>query len=158
MPNPSQSATGTLAKDPVCGMNVNPATAKHRAKHAGKTYYFCCGHCAQKFQVDPEKYLAEPKSAGLVTLGTPGKTPTKATPEGPRATLEKIKDPVCGMDVDPATARYKIDQAGTPYYFCSGHCREKFRADPAHYTSQKTPGSTPMIQIGAAKPRAGERR
>ena len=40
-------------------MNVNPATAKARVEHGGKTYYFCCGGCAQKFQQDPRKYLAE---------------------------------------------------------------------------------------------------
>jgi P-type Cu+ transporter len=55
-------------KDPVCGMTVNPATAKAQFQHAGSTYYFCCTGCAQKFQAAPEQYL-EPKVAGLVTLG-----------------------------------------------------------------------------------------
>jgi Cu+-exporting ATPase len=62
------SKSATLAKDPVCGMNVDPATAKHRLEHAGKSYYFCCGGCAEKFKADPEKYLA-PASSSLVTLG-----------------------------------------------------------------------------------------
>jgi len=57
-----------LAHDPVCGMTVDPATARHRHKHAGKTYYFCCGGCAQKFAASPEKYL-EPRAPQLVTLG-----------------------------------------------------------------------------------------
>ena len=47
-----------LAKDPVCGMTVDPATAKHRAEHAGHTYYFCCAGCRAKFEADPAKYLA----------------------------------------------------------------------------------------------------
>jgi len=31
-----------LAKDPVCGMSVDPAQAKATAEHQGRTYYFCC--------------------------------------------------------------------------------------------------------------------
>src|SRR5256885_2584660 len=57
-------------KDPVCGMAVDPATAKHRRAHGGQTYYFCCQHCAEKFDAAPEKFLQAPaRSYGLVTLG-----------------------------------------------------------------------------------------
>lgn len=42
-------------KDPVCGMNVDPASAL-RHEHAGQTYYFCSEHCRGKFQADPGKY------------------------------------------------------------------------------------------------------
>jgi Cu+-exporting ATPase len=45
------------AVDPVCGMTVDPATAKFSADHDGTTYYFCCGGCLAKFQADPAKYL-----------------------------------------------------------------------------------------------------
>jgi Cu+-exporting ATPase len=64
----STNPTPTLERDPVCGMNVNPATAKHVLEHAGKKYYFCCGGCAEKFQSNPQQYLNKPAS-GLVTLG-----------------------------------------------------------------------------------------
>ncbi len=37
--NPA-SASPILERDPVCGMNVNPATAKHVYEHAGKKFYF----------------------------------------------------------------------------------------------------------------------
>ena len=57
-----------LARDPVCGMSVDPATARHTATHEGKTYYFCCAGCAKKFMADPETY-GKPKGAGLVTIG-----------------------------------------------------------------------------------------
>ena len=43
--------------DPVCGMSVDPATAKHKAEHAGETYYFCSAGCKTKFTADPDKYL-----------------------------------------------------------------------------------------------------
>jgi len=35
--------------DPICGMTVNPATARHKAEVGGKTYYFCCAGCKTKF-------------------------------------------------------------------------------------------------------------
>ena len=70
----------TLARDPVCGMSVNPATAKHVHEHGGRTYYFCCGHCVEKFKSDPQGYLNKPASAGLVTLGMPAAKPTPPAP------------------------------------------------------------------------------
>ncbi len=51
--------TSTSAKDPVCGMSVNPAAPKGGAHaHAGRTYYFCNPRCREKFRADPERYLA----------------------------------------------------------------------------------------------------
>ena len=48
-----------LAKDPVCDMNVDPATARGSAGYKGQTYYFCSQHCVQRFNADPEKYQAQ---------------------------------------------------------------------------------------------------
>jgi Cu+-exporting ATPase len=45
------------SKDPVCGMIVDPATAKQQADYQGKTYYFCCGGCKAKFVASPGQYL-----------------------------------------------------------------------------------------------------
>src|SRR5579883_2867547 len=53
-----------MERDPVCGMSVDPEEAKAKVEHGGKSYYFCCGGCAQKFQAAPEKYLAATSSAG----------------------------------------------------------------------------------------------
>jgi len=61
----------SLERDPVCGMTVNPATAKHVHDHAGKKYYFCCAGCVEKFKSDPAAHLNKPASSGLVTLGMP---------------------------------------------------------------------------------------
>ncbi len=44
------------ARDPVCGMTVEVATARHTAAHDGRTYYFCCGGCLQRFLAAPERY------------------------------------------------------------------------------------------------------
>ena len=62
-----------LERDPVCGMNVNPASAKHVYEHGEKKYYFCCASCLEKFKADPPKYLNKPapSSSNLVTLGMP---------------------------------------------------------------------------------------
>lgn len=46
-----------MAKDPVCGMDVDEKTAEHRAVYMGQTYYFCASGCKKAFEEDPEKYL-----------------------------------------------------------------------------------------------------
>jgi Cu+-exporting ATPase len=45
------------ARDPVCGMRVDPDKRRFSYNHAGQTYYFCCDGCRTKFQVDPDGYL-----------------------------------------------------------------------------------------------------
>ena len=53
-PNPE---TTLLARDPVCGMKVDLATAKHRLVHGGETFAFCREGCLAKFRAEPERYL-----------------------------------------------------------------------------------------------------
>ncbi|HZF13019.1 MAG TPA: XdhC family protein [Thermoanaerobaculia bacterium] len=52
-----EAAAALEALDPVCGMTVTIATAKHVAEHAGHTYYFCGGGCRERFVAAPERYL-----------------------------------------------------------------------------------------------------
>jgi P-type Cu+ transporter len=69
-----------LERDPVCGMSVNPASAKHVYEHGGTKYHFCCQPCLEKFRANPQMYLSPPKatpSSGLVKLGMP---PAKTVP------------------------------------------------------------------------------
>ena len=83
--------------DPVCGMSVDPATAKARAEHDGKTYFFCCPGCATKFQADPQKYLHKPAGAPLVGISLGASKPPAAG--GGRATqVEKGTAWICPMD------------------------------------------------------------
>ena len=56
---------------------------------------------------------------------------------GSQASDHKVLDPVCGMSVDPQTAKHRHDHDGTTYYFCSGRCLEKFAADPGRYLRPK---------------------
>lgn len=44
------------ATDPVCGMTVEVATARHVAEHEGEAYYFCCAGCRRAFEKEPSEY------------------------------------------------------------------------------------------------------
>ncbi|HXC44110.1 MAG TPA: heavy metal translocating P-type ATPase [Candidatus Dormibacteraeota bacterium] len=68
---PSNQAS-TAERDPVCGMSVNPATAKHIHSHSGTNYYFCCAPCVEKFRADPAKYLNETPARGSSGVILPG--------------------------------------------------------------------------------------
>ncbi len=46
-----------MAKDPVCGMNVEENKAAATSSYKGQTYYFCAKVCKKSFDKDPEKYL-----------------------------------------------------------------------------------------------------
>ena len=48
----------TMAKDPVCGMEVQESAAAGRAQHDGKTYYFCSEQCRQAFERAPQSYVS----------------------------------------------------------------------------------------------------
>jgi len=45
-----------MAKDPICGMNVDEKTAKFKSDYKGKTYYFCSKMCKTTFDKNPAKY------------------------------------------------------------------------------------------------------
>src|SRR5690348_15772610 len=140
MADPGESQM--TAVDPVCGMKVRAAAAKHTAEHDGTTYYFCCGGCATKFTADPSKYLSKSPgtpTSGLVSLGMPASKPVTA------------KDPVCGMDVDPATAKAKAEFGGKIYYFCCPGCATKFQADAEKYLN-KPAVTSGLVTLGAPAP------
>jgi len=46
-----------MAKDPVCGMDVDEATAQWKSEHQGQTYYFCAPGCKKSFDQNPAKYV-----------------------------------------------------------------------------------------------------
>jgi YHS domain-containing protein len=46
-----------MAKDPVCGMEVDEKTATWTSEYQSKTYYFCAPGCKAAFDKDPERYL-----------------------------------------------------------------------------------------------------
>jgi Cu+-exporting ATPase len=92
-----------VERDPVCGMSVNPETAKARAEHDGKTYYFCCGGCAQKFQHDQAKYAGAPPVAPHAATPRPGTPAMRYTcPMHPEIVrMGPGSCPICGMALEP---------------------------------------------------------
>jgi Cu+-exporting ATPase len=52
-----------MAKDPVCGMDVDEKTAAGQSEYLGKTYYFCSPGCKRSFDQNPEKYTSKPQQA-----------------------------------------------------------------------------------------------
>jgi len=48
-----------MAKDPVCGMDVDEKTAPAQSEYKGKTYYFCAPGCKREVDKDPEKFVGK---------------------------------------------------------------------------------------------------
>jgi P-type Cu+ transporter len=97
--DPKMDTGKTMVKDPVCNMDVDPATARSSAEYKGRTYYFCCPSCLQRFNADPEKYLApKPPSSQMVQLsGMAPAKPTAASAQEPSAGKGSVSY-VCPMD------------------------------------------------------------
>ena len=55
----------------------------------------------------------------------------------------KVKDPVCGMTVDPASTDHHLNLGDATYHFCSAKCLDKFKADPDRYLN--APQSDPAV-------------
>jgi P-type Cu+ transporter len=90
-------AEAAFAIDPVCGMKVNPATAKHRFSYKGEEYLFCSGRCRERFEADPEKYLKPREEEPPAPAGTIYTCPMhpEVRQVGPGTC------PICGMALEP---------------------------------------------------------
>ena len=151
--NPTQFSA--KAKDPVCGMDVNPATARFKTLHKERQYFFCCAVCLAKFEANPEKILSSPPKpmsmtmpSGLVSLGGPPSpvTPTSSKPAVGVQSAGSGRDtrtyvcpmcpevrqlgpgpcPKCGMSLDPESLTLP---AAKIEYTCPMH-PEIVRAEP----------------------------
>ena len=47
-----------MARDPVCGMDVDEKQAAAKTEYGGQTYYFCSPHCKAQFEKEPQKYVS----------------------------------------------------------------------------------------------------
>ncbi len=113
---PNEASSPAKQKDPVCGMDVNPATARFKTLHNEKEYFFCCAGCMAKFQANPEKILSAPPkpmsmtkpatiTSGLVSLGAPMSaskpimpaaiTPARSQPGVPAKDTRAYVCPMC---------------------------------------------------------------
>ncbi|RUL66670.1 heavy metal translocating P-type ATPase [Dyella dinghuensis] len=128
-------ATGNEARDPICGMSVDVATAQHVSEYDGNTFYFCCGGCKTKFDADPARYAqAKPVAFAM----QPKTLHVLSAHDAAHAHEAKklAKDPVCGMTVDPATTPHRAEHNGHTHYFCAASCQQKFIADPDKYLQE----------------------
>ncbi len=89
------------ATDPVCGMKVAVATAKNKAEHAGRPYYFCSQRCLGKFTAEPARYLA-PQPAEAVAREMPAGTIYTCPMHPEIRQAGPGSCPICGMALEPA--------------------------------------------------------
>jgi len=140
-----------MARDPVCGMTVEPPNAAAHVEHQGGTYYFCNEGCARKFLASPEQYVrASEGSAGPAWMISQRSSSSTPTGMPIAAGTAGAKDPVCGMSVDPANAAATRVHAGETYYLCSKPCAERFEKEPDRFA--KSPGDAPMNSAPAHQP------
>jgi len=100
--SPQRHRPSSAERDPVCGMIVDAAKAKHRAEHAGDSFFFCSAKCREKFVAEPERYVVGPQ----------GRSPTAAAagellwtcPMHPQIVRKEPGNcPICGMALEPMT-------------------------------------------------------
>ncbi len=101
------------AIDPVCGMRVDRATAKHRTQHAGAEIVFCSARCLEKFKADPDAYPPREANAPARQVGADAKPSVKAADAAAGDVIytcpmhPQIRQvgpgtcPICGMALEP---------------------------------------------------------
>jgi P-type Cu+ transporter len=97
-----------IAIDPVCGMKVNVATAKHRFSYRGTDYFFCGARCRERFEAEPEKFLQPKQPEPAAPAGTIYTCPMhpEVRQVGPGSC------PICGMALEPE--QISLDDAPDP--------------------------------------------
>jgi Cu+-exporting ATPase len=97
MVDPAGHGDHVHATDPVCGMSVDPHTAKHRLAHKGQDYFFCSGRCRARFEAEPAKFLQPKPPEAAAPAGTIYTCPMhpQVRQIGPGSC------PICGMALEP---------------------------------------------------------
>ncbi len=104
---PGEADLSPSAKDPVCGMTVDPRSAQHSASHKGIAYHFCSEGCARKFVADPEQYLSAAPPISHTHAASPAahSDDTYTCPMHPE--IRQVGPgacPICGMALEPVLA------------------------------------------------------
>ncbi len=123
----TDQASEPTTTDPVCGMTVDPRSAKHRAEHEGETYLFCGAGCLEKFKAEPARYVAASEARDRTGPDVRSETGRAREPATPSARTrvqytcpmhpEIVRDgpgacPICGMALEPMTV--SLEQETSP--------------------------------------------
>ncbi|MHB8272660.1 heavy metal translocating P-type ATPase [Bradyrhizobium sp.] len=108
MVGPADHGGHAHATDPVCGMSVDPHTAKHRFAYKGQDYFFCSGRCRERFGAAPDKFLQPKPAEAVPPAGTIYTCPMhpEVKQVGPGSC------PICGMALEPE--QVSLDDAPDP--------------------------------------------
>ncbi|HKO92721.1 MAG TPA: HAD-IC family P-type ATPase, partial [Polyangiaceae bacterium] len=103
---PGPAATRQLVTDPVCGMQIDPNTARGGSvTHKGQTTHFCSSGCRQKFEAAPDQYSLPPSGAGAAPESDAPASSTRGTyicPMHPEVRQQGPGScPKCGMALEP---------------------------------------------------------
>ncbi len=114
------------ARDPVCGMTVDPEKAAGKSTYQGKTYYFCSKGCVAKFEADPEKYLhpaAKPEPMAVPhNMAQPEPSAAPAAVEYTCPMHPEVRQigpgscPKCGMALEPVSVSAETVDEVNPEY------------------------------------------
>jgi Cu+-exporting ATPase len=129
---PKEGCRLERVRDLVCGMMVDPERAAGALDYHGKKYHFCSKGCVAKFEADPDKYLDPNYKPGGMAHGP---VTIQAAPLAQIGAVAPtlVRDPVCGMNVNPEKAAGTVDHDGKKYHFCSQGCVAKFQTDPQKF-------------------------
>ena len=108
-----------MAKDLVCGMNVDSTTSSWSSTHANVTYFFCSEHCWDKFQVNPGLYINKKKEVVPNTKSKKPETDFYICPMCPSVKADRPSPcPKCGMALEPEIA---VTSPTKTEYVCPMH-------------------------------------
>jgi P-type Cu+ transporter len=117
-------APKNTARDPVCGMMVDPEKASAKAAYKGSTYFFCCPHCKERFEQNPADYLKPKEQIAAAPADEEAEYTCPMDPEvrqkGPGSC------PKCGMALEAATVQAPTTRTE---YTCPMH-PEIIRSEP----------------------------
>ena len=94
-----------IARDPVCGMEVDPAASKHRFDYRGETFHFCSAGCRTKFAADPKTYLDKASPQAKASKADVPEGAIYTCPMHPQ--IRQVGPgscPICGMALEPEVA------------------------------------------------------
>jgi len=167
---PPGATTTATPKDPVCGMEVDPASAAGRSDHAGMTYFFCSASCRRKFDQDPGRYLpGGPGPAARIAAPLAAPPPAGAVSYTCPMHPEIVRDapgpcPLCGMALEPTVATAEdgpnpeLADMGRRFRICAALTSPLLLLSMAEMVLGRPPagliraGALPWIQLALATP------